>query len=114
MQDWSLLIHETRQTHKTQDRLNVKYLSLMSDFPHFMIRFLYICTLIGYICTLCGTEHGSSSDETGTNPSIHASKSWESVCESNGESHRKQRAARPAISNDNIATLVLVGTDMYL
>jgi hypothetical protein len=53
MQDWILLIHETIQTNKTQDRLNVKYLSLMSDFPHFMIRFLYICTLIEYICKLC-------------------------------------------------------------
>jgi hypothetical protein len=59
-----------------------------------------------------GTEHGSSSDETGTIPSIHASKSWDSMCESDGETHRKQRTARPAIANDNSAT-VLVETDVY-
>jgi hypothetical protein len=60
-----------------------------------------------------GTEHGSSSDETGTRPSIHVLKSWDSMCESDGEKHRKQRATRPAIANDNSATSVLVGTDMY-
>jgi hypothetical protein len=60
-----------------------------------------------------GTEHGLSSYETGPRPSIHASKSWDSMCESDGENHRKQRAARPAIANDNIATSVLVGTDVY-
>jgi hypothetical protein len=59
------------------------------------------------------TEHGSSSDETGTRPSSHASKSWDSICESDGENHCKQRAARPAIANDNSATTVLVGTDVY-
>jgi DNA anti-recombination protein RmuC len=36
-----------------------------------------------------GTEHGSSSDETGTHPSIHASKSWDSMCESDGATHGK-------------------------
>jgi hypothetical protein len=60
-----------------------------------------------------GTEHGSSSDETGTRSSIHASKLWDSMCESDGENHRKQRAARPAIANDTSATPVLVGTDVY-
>jgi hypothetical protein len=60
-----------------------------------------------------GTEHGSSSDETGTHPSIQASKSWDSMCESDGESHRKQRAALPAIANNNSATSVLLGTDVY-
>jgi hypothetical protein len=61
-----------------------------------------------------GTEHESSSDETGTRPSIHALKSWDSMCESDGENHRKQRAARPSIANDNSETSVLVGTDVYL
>jgi hypothetical protein len=60
-----------------------------------------------------GTEHGSSSDETSTRPSIHVSKSWDSMCESDRENHRKQRTARPAISNDNSTTSVLVGTDVY-
>jgi hypothetical protein len=60
-----------------------------------------------------GTEQGSSSDETGTRPSIHASKSRDSMCESDGENHRKNRAARPAIANDNNATSVLVGADVY-
>jgi hypothetical protein len=60
-----------------------------------------------------GTEHGSSSYETGTGPSIHASKSWDIMCESDGENDRKQRAARPDIANDNSATSVLVGTDVY-
>jgi hypothetical protein len=32
-----------------------------------------------------GNEHGSSSDETGTRPPKHASKSWDSMCESDGE-----------------------------
>jgi seryl-tRNA synthetase len=59
------------------------------------------------------TEHGSSSDETGTRRSIHTSKSWDSMCESDGENHRKQRAALPDIANDNSATSVLVGTDVY-
>jgi hypothetical protein len=32
-----------------------------------------------------GTEHGSSSDKTGPlTPPIHASKSWDSMCESDG------------------------------
>jgi DNA anti-recombination protein RmuC len=60
-----------------------------------------------------GTEHGSSSDETGTRHSIHASKSWDSMCESDGENHRKQRTASPATANENSATSVLVGTDVY-
>jgi hypothetical protein len=60
-----------------------------------------------------GTEHGSSSDETGSCNQIHASKAWESMCESDGDNHRKQRLARPAIANDNSATSVLEGTDMY-
>jgi hypothetical protein len=60
-----------------------------------------------------GTEPGSSSDETGTHPSIHALKSWDSICESDGENHHKQGTARPAIANDNSAMSVLVGTDVY-
>jgi hypothetical protein len=60
-----------------------------------------------------GNEHGSSSDKTGTRPPIHASKSWDSMCESDGENHLKQRVARSAIANDNSATSVLVGTDVY-
>jgi Sec-independent protein translocase protein TatA len=60
-----------------------------------------------------GTEHGSSSDETGIRPSIHASKSWDSMCEYDGENHRKQRAARPDIANANSATSVVVGIDVY-
>jgi hypothetical protein len=60
------------------------------------------------------TEHVSSSDETGTPPPTHASKSWDSMCESDGENQRKQRLARPDIANDNSATSVLVGIDMYL
>jgi hypothetical protein len=60
-----------------------------------------------------GTEHGSSSDETGTHPSIQASKSWERMRESEGESHRKQRASCPDISNNNSATSFLIRTDMY-
>jgi hypothetical protein len=59
------------------------------------------------------TEHGSSSDETSTRPSIHASKSWDSMCESDGENHPKQRAVRPAIVNYNGAASVLVETDVY-
>jgi hypothetical protein len=34
-----------------------------------------------------GTEHGSSSDETGSRNQIHASKSWDSMCESDGDNH---------------------------
>jgi hypothetical protein len=60
-----------------------------------------------------GTEHGSSSDESGSRNKIHASKSWDSMCEYYGENHRKQLLARPAISNDNSATSVLEGTDAY-
>jgi hypothetical protein len=60
-----------------------------------------------------GTEHGSSSDETGSHNQIHASKSWDSMCESDGDNHRKQRLARPAIANDNSATSVLEGTGVY-
>jgi hypothetical protein len=60
-----------------------------------------------------GTEHGSSSDETGSRPPIHASTSWESMCESDGDDQRKQRLVRPAIANGNSATSVLVGTDVY-
>jgi hypothetical protein len=60
-----------------------------------------------------GTEHGLSSDETGSHNQIHASKSWDSMCESDGDNHRKQRLARPAIANDNSATSVLEGTDVY-
>jgi hypothetical protein len=59
-----------------------------------------------------GTEHGSSSDETGSRNPIHVSKSWDSMCESDGDKHRKQRLARPAIANDNSATSVLEGTDV--
>jgi hypothetical protein len=61
-----------------------------------------------------GTEDGLSSDEAGSRPPIHASKSWDSMCESDGENQRKQRLARPAIANDSSATSVLVGTDVYL
>jgi hypothetical protein len=60
-----------------------------------------------------GTEHGSSSDETGSCNQIHASKSWDSMCESYGDNHRKQRLARPAIANENSATSVLEGTGVY-
>jgi hypothetical protein len=60
-----------------------------------------------------GTEHGSSSDETGSLKHIHASKSWDSMCESDDDNHRKQRSARPNIANDNSATSVREGTDMY-
>jgi hypothetical protein len=60
-----------------------------------------------------GAEKGSSSDETRTHPSILESKSWDSMCESDGESHRNQRAARPAISTNIIAMLVLGGTVVY-
>jgi hypothetical protein len=60
-----------------------------------------------------GTEHGSSSDKTGSGNQIHASKSWDSMCESDGDNHRKQRLERPAIINDNSATSVLEGTDVY-
>jgi hypothetical protein len=60
-----------------------------------------------------GTEHGSSSDETGSRKHIHASKSWNSMCESDDDKHRKQRSARPSIANDNSATSVREGTDMY-
>jgi hypothetical protein len=60
-----------------------------------------------------GTKHGSSSDETGSRKHIHASKSWDSMCESDGDNHLKQRSARPAIANDNSATSVLEGTDVY-
>jgi hypothetical protein len=34
-----------------------------------------------------GTEHGSSSDETGSRNHTHASKSWDSMCESDGDNH---------------------------
>jgi hypothetical protein len=54
-----------------------------------------------------GAEHGSSSDETGSRNQIDASKSWDSMCESDGDNHRKQRLARPAIVNDNSAMSVL-------
>jgi hypothetical protein len=60
-----------------------------------------------------GTEHGSSSDETGSRNPIHALKSLDSMCESDGDNHSKQRLARPAISNDNSAMSVLEGTAMY-
>jgi hypothetical protein len=60
-----------------------------------------------------GTEHGSSSDEIGSRKHIHASKSWDSMCESDDDNHRKQRSARPAIANDNSATSVREGTDVY-
>jgi hypothetical protein len=60
-----------------------------------------------------GTEHGSSSDETGSRNQIHASKSWDSMCESDGDNHLKQRLARPAVSNNNSAMSVMEGTDMY-
>jgi hypothetical protein len=60
-----------------------------------------------------GTEHGLSSDDTGSRNQIHALKSWDSMCESDGHNHRKQLLARPAIANDNSATLVLEGTDVY-
>jgi hypothetical protein len=60
-----------------------------------------------------GTEHGSSSDETGSHNHIHATKSWDNMCESDGDNHRNQRLTRPAIANDNSATSVLEGTDVY-
>jgi hypothetical protein len=60
-----------------------------------------------------GTEHGLSSDETGSRNQIHASKSLDSMCESDGDNHRKQRLVRPAIANENSATSVLEGTDVY-
>jgi hypothetical protein len=53
-----------------------------------------------------GTEHGSSSDETVSRKHVHASKSWDSMCESDDDNHRNQRSARPAIANDNSATSV--------
>jgi hypothetical protein len=59
-----------------------------------------------------GTEHGSSSDETGSPNQINTSKSWDSMCESDRDNHRKQRLARPAIANQNSAKSVLEGTDM--
>jgi Sec-independent protein translocase protein TatA len=59
------------------------------------------------------TEHGPSSDETGSRNPIHASKSWDSMCEYDGDNHRKQLLARPAIATDNCATSVLEGTDVY-
>jgi hypothetical protein len=59
-------------------------------------------------------ENGSSSDETDTRPSIHALKSWDSMCESDGENHLKQRAARPAIANDNSATSVTSNSGQLL
>jgi hypothetical protein len=60
-----------------------------------------------------GTEHGSSSDETGSHKHIHASKSCDSMCESDDDNHRKQRSARPSIANDNSSTSVREGTDVY-
>jgi Sec-independent protein translocase protein TatA len=60
-----------------------------------------------------GTEHGSSSDETGSRKHIHTSKSWDSMCESDDDNHRNQRSARPAIANDNSATSVRDGTDVH-
>jgi hypothetical protein len=60
-----------------------------------------------------GTEHGSSSDETGSRTPLHASKSWDSMCESDESNQRKQRVARPSIANGNSAMSVLVGTDGY-
>jgi hypothetical protein len=60
-----------------------------------------------------GTEHRSSSDETGSRNQIHASKSWDSMCESDCDNHQNQRLARPAIANDNSATSVLEGNDVY-
>jgi hypothetical protein len=56
-----------------------------------------------------GTEHGSSPDETGSRKHIHASKSWDGMCESDDDNHRKQRSALPAISNDNSAMSVRRG-----
>jgi hypothetical protein len=44
---------------------------------------------------------------------IRSSKSWDGMCEYDGDSHRKQRLARPAIANDNSTTSVLEGTDVY-
>jgi hypothetical protein len=38
-----------------------------------------------------GAEHGSSSDETGSRKHIHASKSWDSMCESDDDNYRNQR-----------------------
>jgi hypothetical protein len=60
-----------------------------------------------------GTEQGSSSDETDSRNQIHASKSWDSMCEYDGNNHRNQRLERPAIANDNSATSVLEGTDVH-
>jgi hypothetical protein len=60
-----------------------------------------------------GTEHGLSSDETGSRKHIHDSKSWDSMCESDDDNHRKQRSARPSIANDNSTTPVREGTDVY-
>jgi hypothetical protein len=60
-----------------------------------------------------GTEHGSSSDETGSRNQSHASKSWDSMVESDGDNHHKQRLAQTAIANDNSASSVLEGTDVY-
>jgi hypothetical protein len=59
-----------------------------------------------------GTEHGSSSDETGSRKHIHASKSWDSMCEYDDNNHRKQRSSGPAFANDNSATSVREGTDI--
>jgi hypothetical protein len=60
-----------------------------------------------------GTEHGSSSDETGSRKHIHDSKSWDSMCESDDDNHLKQRSVRPAIATDNSATSVREGTDVH-
>jgi hypothetical protein len=60
-----------------------------------------------------GTEHGSSSDETGSRKHTHASKAWDSMCESDDDNHRKQLSARPAIANDNSTTSVRDGTDVH-
>jgi hypothetical protein len=60
-----------------------------------------------------GTEHGLSSDETSSRKHVYASKSWDSMCESDDENHRKQRSARSAIDNDNSATSVREGTGVH-
>jgi hypothetical protein len=59
-----------------------------------------------------GTEHGSSSDETGSRNQIHSLKSWDSMCALDGDKNHKQCLARQAIANDNSATSV-EGTDVY-
>jgi hypothetical protein len=51
-----------------------------------------------------GTEQWSSSDGTGSRNPIHISKSWDIMCEYDGDNHRKQRLSRPAIANVNSAT----------